>query len=76
MAIWRTMWRSHGAIFIPASVAAFSARCMEVGCDVEVKVAHRALGIALVEWSYLPTAQAPLHHVTQDRRPRLVEVLG
>jgi hypothetical protein len=24
MVIWRTMWRSHGAMFSPAAVAAFS----------------------------------------------------
>jgi hypothetical protein len=49
---------------------------MEIGCNVEVEVTHRALRVALVEGSYLLTTQAPLHDVTQYRSARLVEACG
>lgn len=49
---------------------------MEVGCDIEVEMAHRTLGIALVEGSCLLTAEASPYDVTYDHSPWLAEVLG
>jgi hypothetical protein len=49
---------------------------MEVGLDIEIEMAHRTLGIALVEGSCLLTAEASFHDIAQHRRARLVEVCG
>ena len=39
-------------------------------------MAHRTWGIALVEQSYLYTAEASFHRMTQHGSPRSPEVLG
>ena len=39
-------------------------------------MAHRTLGIALVERACLPMTQPLMHDVTQHRSPRLVEVFA
>src|SRR5688500_16484799 len=49
---------------------------MQVGCNIEVEMAHRVLRFTLVESSYALIAQAPLHEVTQHRSARPAEAFG
>jgi hypothetical protein len=49
---------------------------MQVGCNIEVEVAHRVLRFTLVESSYPHIAQALLHGGTQHRSARPAEAFG
>jgi hypothetical protein len=67
--IRRTIWRSQGASFRPAALAACSARA-HVGTNREVEGVHAAVRLALIGRCRRPVGQAPPHDVTQDRRLR------
>jgi hypothetical protein len=49
---------------------------MQVGCNIEVEMAHRVLRFTLVASSYPLKAQAPLHEVTQHRGARPAQAFG